>query len=419
MLEKKQYSKTNIYFKSILLIISLFLLVISNLSIKANTLNDIEKTSTSKENVVNIYLFYRTGCPHCEAEEEFLDALVKTNTNIRVSKYEKAKNLEMFNKGADLFNMSADARTSSPVTFIGGRVFEGFSSSIQKQMEYYIDKYLNNNFVDVFYYSITNQTLPSNYLDTEEVFFIPLIGRINPNNTSLFIVSLILGLVDGFNPCGMWVLLFIISLLIPTNDKKKIWIYGGAFILTSGVFYYTILMSWTTIFSTIQNKRLFLIIAGVLALIAGTYNLYKYIKSRIKKEEGCDVTSVDTKRKISHRIKDLLSKGNLWIALIGIIGVTLLVNLYELACSAGWPAIFASLLSVRDLSLGGQLFYSLIYVIMFLIDDIIVFTIAVMSLRIKAISNKLTKYSHLIGGILMLIFGILMIFFPDFLTNPF
>ena len=51
-----------------------------------------------------------------------------------------------------------------------------------------------------------------------------------------------------------------------------------------------------------------------------------------------------------------------------------------------------------------------------MIDDIIVFTIALLTLKVKVISNVLTKYAHLVGGILMIIFGILMIFFPEFVT---
>ena len=66
-----------------------------------------------------------------------------------------------------------------------------------------------------------------------------------------------------------------------------------------------------------------------------------------------------------------------------------------------------------------KIVYSLIYVFFFLIDDIIVFVVAMKTLEIKAISNKFGKYSHLIGGIIMVIIGLLMIYKPDWLMFNF
>ena len=54
-----------------------------------------------------------------------------------------------------------------------------------------------------------------------------------------------------------------------------------------------------------------------------------------------------------------------------------------------------------------------------MLDDIIVFMIAVITLKVTGISNKYQKYSHLIGGILMLIIGILMIVKPEWLMFNF
>jgi len=54
-----------------------------------------------------------------------------------------------------------------------------------------------------------------------------------------------------------------------------------------------------------------------------------------------------------------------------------------------------------------------------MLDDIIVFSIAMLTLKVTGISNKYTKYSHLIGGIIMLIIGLLMIFKMDWLMFNF
>ena len=119
---------------------------------------------------------------------------------------------------------------------------------------------------------------------------------------------------------------------------------------------------------------------------------------------------------MSKKLKKIVTNEKLWLAVIGIIGITITVNLVEVACSAGWPAIFSNMLVASHVTTKARFWYTLLYVFFFLIDDIIVFTIALLTLKVKVISNVLTKYAHLVGGILMIIFGILMIFFPEFVT---
>lgn len=59
--------------------------------------------------------------------------------------------------------------------------------------------------------------------------------------------------------------------------------------------------------------------------------------------------------------------------------------------------------------------YILIYILFFLIDDLVVFFIAMITLHITGITTKYSKYSHLIGGVIMVIIGILLIFKPEIL----
>ena len=250
----------------------------------------------------------------------------------------------------------------------------------------------------------------------KDKYNIPLIGEVEAKDANLFFVSIILGFLDGINPCGMWILLFILSLLIPTNDKKKIWILGGTFILTSGIFYFALMMAWINLMGLFDDSKVLLIVTGIFALLFGGYNIFKYIKSRIKKEDGCDVQSASQQRRMSKKLKEIVTNEKLWLAVIGIIGITITVNLVEVACSAGWPAIFSNMLVASHVTTKARFWYTLLYVFFFLIDDIIVFTIALLTLKVKVISNVLTKYAHLVGGILMIIFGILMIFFPEFVT---
>ena len=119
------------------------------------------------------------------------------------------------------------------------------------------------------------------------------------------------------------------------------------------------------------------------------------------------------------KIKKFTSEKSLLLALVGVITLAFSVNLIELACSAGLPLIFTQILALNNLGLFEYSIYILLYLIFFLIDDIVIFVIAMKTLEVTGISTKYTKYSHLIGGIIMLIIGILMIFKPSWLMFNF
>jgi hypothetical protein len=107
------------------------------------------------------------------------------------------------------------------------------------------------------------------------------------------------------------------------------------------------------------------------------------------------------------------------IALFGIIALAIIVNFIELACSAGLPIVFSNILAINGITGASSIGYVLIYVLFFMLDDIVVFSIVMFTLKLKVVSNKITKYNHLIGAILMITIGVLMIFFPTILQFNF
>ena len=118
-------------------------------------------------------------------------------------------------------------------------------------------------------------------------------------------------------------------------------------------------------------------------------------------------------------MKQIDNKKTFYLAILGVMGLAVSVNLIELACSSGLPLIFTQILAINNLNSLQYLLYILIYIIFFLIDDIVIFAIAMKTLKLTGISTKYNKLSHLIGGILMLLIGILMIFKPEWLMFNF
>lgn len=373
----------------------------------------------SAKEQVRLYLFYSDTCPHCASEELLLEDLQKKYDNLVVYKYEVSNNesSELMNKALKALDYSTNR---VPFTVIGSKHFSGYNVNVGYQIEDMIKYYSGFSHKDVvgeilgIVPTFVGEEKPNQALSGNVK--IPILGEINPKSISIPLVAVVLGLIDGFNPCAMWVLIFLITILIGMNDRKKMWILGIIFLLTSAIVYLLFMVAWLNIALKMNQIRWLQLIIATIALTAGTININNYFKAQ---DDGCSVVEAKKRRKIFEKIKKFAGQKSFIVAILGIMGLAFTVNLIELACSAGLPLLFTQILAINNLS---KLMYAiniLIYIFFFLLDDLIVFIVAMITLKVTGISTKYTKYSHLIGGLIMLIIAILMIFKPEWLMFNF
>lgn len=355
-----------------------------------------------EENKINIYLFYSYTCPHCHDEIEYFKELEKKYENkINIYKYEVLKNKDnavLMKTTKNLFDVSS---TGVPFTVIGKEYILGFSETTKDQIEYTLDNYLKEE------NNIKNETQERT---------IPILGKIDVKKTSLTLVGIILGFIDGFNPCAMWILLLLINMTLSINDRKKMITIGLTFIITSGIIYFLSMLG----ISVILDLTMVTLVRDLIALVAiilGIYNLYIYIKTR--KDTGCHVVDKEKRKGIIKKINDILSKKSSLLMILGTIVLASSVNLVELACSLGFPTIYLELLSINNIHGLAKILYLIIYIFFYLIDDLIIFLIAVFTLKSKGISTRYNKLVNLIGGILMILMGLLLIFKPNWIMLNF
>ena len=377
---------------------------------------------------VNLYFFHGDGCPHCAEEEKFLAKIEKKYSYVKIIRYEVWKNKSNALLMDRVGNRYDVATSSVPLTIISGTAFSGYSESIGIRIERAIKYYKDNPKENVNYVSqIKNGTFDEDEIkdsfseadkktDESTKIKLPILGKINLKDFSLPTAATLIGLVDGFNPCAMWVLLFLISMLLGMKDRKRMWILGLTFLLSSALVYMAIMLSWFNIVVNVMASVIFRNIISVIAIIGSIINLRAFFKSN---DSGCEVVNDKRRKKVISKIKDFTKEKSLFIALGGVIFLAVSVNVIELACSAGLPLVFTQLLAINNVSSFESFIYTLIYIFFFLIDDTIIFLIAMSTTKIHTISTKYNKYSHLIGGILMLIIGILLLVKPEWLMFNF
>lgn len=405
-------------------------------------------SAKADEKVINIHLFYGNGCPHCAAEEEFLSDYLKDRTDVKLYKYEiwyDSHNQELLSKVQK--EMGTTNKNGVPFTVIGKKTIVGYADAVtDEQIKDAINYYLNNDYRDyageitgkVKKVEVKEDTIKDesktedkkeNKMEkaddtkdsdqTDENVTVPVLGKINAKKVSLPILAVVLGFVDGFNPCAMWILIFLITMLFNMKDRKKMWILGLTFILTSGIVYLMFMLAWLNLATFISKIAFIRLLIAVIALVVGLINVYKYIDSLKKKDEGCDVVDKKDRKKIMEKIISITHEKKFIIALLGIMVLAASVNIIELMCSIGIPLLFTQILAMNNLSTFSYMIYMFIYIFFFLIDDIVIFVISMVTLKVTGLSTKYTKYSHLIGGIIMLIIGLLLIIKPELLMFNF
>ncbi len=190
------------------------------------------------------------------------------------------------------------------------------------------------------------------------------------------------------------------------------WLLGGTFILTSALVYFLFLTAWLNFFLFIGFIYWIRLVVGLGALIMGGYYLKNYFTN---KADVCQIEESEKKQKIIERLKNSVQKEKFIFALAGIVVLAAVVNLFELLCSIGLPAIYTNILSLSDLSTVKYYLYLLLYIFFFMLDDMVVFIIAMVTLKAVGMTKKYSRYSALIGGILILIIGVLLLFKPAWL----
>ncbi len=348
-----------------------------------------------------VNFFYSQNCPHCAEEKEFLEELEKKYPEVEIKKYEVlyiSENKEILKEFYERYQVPEGRQGWVPVTFTPTKYFIGFNQQIGEEIENCLKECLGGEG------------------EAADKIKIPFLGSVDVSKMSLPVLTVTLGALDGFNPCALWVLLFLIALIINTRSRKRMWLIGGTFIAVSGIVYYLILAAWLNLFLVISYVNITRIIIGIFAVGVGIWQ----IKNFITFHPGlCKVLGLSSRIEARLKLKERAEKiatSPLTLAMIGgVIILALGVNLVEFFCSAGLPAIYTRILTLSGLNQLTYYLYLLLYTFIFMLDDIIIFSVAVITLNRFGFTEKYNYWTTLIGGLIILLLGALLIFKPEIL----
>ena len=347
---------------------------------------------------IQIHFFYSAICPHCAKEKEFLNELIKKYPEVEVKEYEvfyNSENKKNLSEFYEKYQVLEKDQGWVPVTFTPTKYFVGFNEQIAKEIEGCIKECL-----------VGEKPQP-------QKVHLPIFGEIDISKMSLPVLTLVLGTLDGFNPCAMWILVILISLLLPLRSRQKIALVGGTFIFAEGLLYFLIMAAWLNVFLAIGYIFLTRLLIGLFGIAFGIWRIRDFFTW---KPGVCKVVGHSkSQEKIMDKIKNILKPSAVPATVLGVFALAFGTNLIEFLCSAGFPTIYTRILALQNLSPIKYYLYLIFYNLFYMLDDFIVFGFAFWTLNRFGFSDKYSRYSTLIAGILIFVLGILLIFKPELL----
>ena len=384
------FIRDRIYLTYILLL-SITWSVITRAEPAGETVNFSNKCTT-------LEIFSRKGCPHCADAYAFLETLKAEYPQITIVTRDIYSSPENRDRFIEFNNRLAIEQPGVPSFSICDHHLIGFDDEASSGVT--IKKMLG----------LVENKPESNSVTSE--IDIPLFGKLSVEKLGLPIFTLAIGLVDGFNPCAMWVLLVLLSILVNLHDRKRILIIAGTFVFISGAVYFVFMAAWLNIFLIIGVSRALQLIVGLVALLIGIVHIKDYFAFR----KGLSLSIPESaKPSIYLRIRQVIYAENMTATFLAIAIMALLVNLIELLCTAGLPAIYTQILTIQQLNTFQYYLYLLLYNIAYMFDDAVMVGIVVLTMSKQRIEQQQGRWLKLLSGSIIFILGALLIFRPSLL----
>ncbi len=367
-----------------------------------------------------VIVFGRDDCGFCIEQFEFLAANQIDYVYYNIVEDPTAR--ELFNQLTEKHQLSR----VTPITVVGEQVFVGFNGGETTGKRILTARLSDENNIRTIEDHLALATPVSvqaedactdvacvDVASSNFVYELPFLGVVDLRSFSLFSLSLILGVIDGFNPCAMWVLVTFLVLLSQAGSKKKMIVLAGVFILAQGIMYNLILNVWYKTWDFIALDEIVTPLVGFLALGGGAFFLWRWHRNK-KTELVCDITNIETQSKTINKFKQVVNQPITIASLLAILLIAFSVNVIEFACSIGIPQAYTKILEMNALAFLERQGYILVFTLGYMFDDFVVFALAIWGYsRLQAHGGKYAQLSLLIGGVLMLFLGLILLLDPN------
>ncbi len=423
-------------------------------------LSPVQAQTPTPGNSVFIYLFWGDGCPHCAKAKPFFEGLAAKYPEVVLLEFEVYNDPENYRLFSLMAEMYGGGQMAVPTIFVGPYYQLGYSEQLDVVIEDSVVQCIKDGCVDLgagvikppvppestatsfpsetplptraiseTHLLATPAILPTvptskpeekvigttSRLDKTNQIDIPILGNVNLDSQSTIVSTVLIALVDGFNPCSLWVLCMLLALTLHTGSRKKVFIIGVIFLTVTAGIYALFIAGLFSIIKLTSFMGWIRILIAVIALVFAVVNIKDYFWYKA----GISLTIADeNKPDIYKRMRSVVNAGNSFWAMVGAtIALAAGVSLVEFSCTAGFPVIWTNILAAQNISGMAFVLLLVLYMLIYQFDEMIIFMSSVVTLKASRIEEKHGRILKLISGMLMLTLSIVMLINPALLNS--
>lgn len=375
-----------------------------------------------------IYFFWGEGCPHCAAAKPFLAGLEEDYPQLEVKDfevYENPDNRELFFAMAEKHGIEV---SGVPTFFLGEDVWVGFiENPIGVEIEQTVAACVASGCPDAGAGVVTPaqpapaaeptsqpEPTPTPLPEADGIITLPIFGEVDAGQQSLIVTTSLIALVDGFNPCSLWVLSVLLALTLRTGSRGRVLLIGLTFIVVTALVYALFIAGMFTVLTALSIAPWVRVLVALVALTFAAVNIKDYFWFR----EGISFTIPDSQKPgIYSRVRSVARTDSVPALVGGTIVLAAGVSLVELACTAGFPVLWTNLLSAQEVGALTFVLLLLLYMLIYQLDELAIFGVAVVTLRASKLEERHGRILKLAGGMLMLTLAMVMIVDPALMSD--
>ncbi|MGF1666241.1 MAG: hypothetical protein ACFCVC_08220 [Acidimicrobiia bacterium] len=356
--------------------------------------------STPTDGAVDpLVVFWGDGCPHCHLEWEMLAELAGEYPELQIVGYEvwnNPANEELF-----VATMAAlgEEPMGVPTTVFGDQVWVGYNESIGLAIRQ----------------SVAAAFTPMEPDETGNEVALPMLGTVDADTTSLALATLVIAFVDGFNPCSLWAMSMLLALVLRTGSRRRVAAVGSTFLVITAALYGVYIVGMYSLLEWAAGAGWVRASVAVVALVFGLVNLKDFWWFK----RGLSLTIPDSaKPALYRRMRDVaLDDRRLPVVLGGTALLAVGVSLLETPCTAGYPLLWTNLLSSRGVETAAAVGLFGLYMAVFLLDELVVFGVAVAAMRVTKLEERHGRVLKLISGMLMVVLAAVLVVAPELMND--
>ncbi|MGE0012413.1 MAG: glutaredoxin family protein [Azoarcus sp.] len=367
-------------------------LLLVAIAISASTAGMASQATETETSPAVLSVFVREGCPHCAAAKDFLKQLRTERPELRITLREVDRDESARDELIELSRSAGIWPPGVPMFVIGDHILLGFDDAEHMGAEVR---------------ALIGDRPQKDAIETGQF------GTLSASSLGLPLFTLSMGLLDGFNPCAMWLLLFLLSLLVRLKSRRRMALVAGTFVLVSGAVYYAFMAAWLNIFLFVGMSPAIRTGLAGFAILIGIIN----VKDFVAAGRGISLSiPASVKPGLYARIRDILKAQSLAASLVGVAALAVIVNFVELLCTAGLPALYTAVLTQQQLGPFAHYAYLGLYIVGYIADDALMVTLAVIALGSAKLSERGGRTLKLLSGVAMLGLGAIMLLKPEWLA---